>query len=314
MSNSKQLVHHGKRIIGTTVVRTTRFVQPNRSAMGPIQTVSSAYAERDFSKIEKSLGDFSGILKLYMGACNNATFLVLGNAIDAMKKHPIWKQKFHKAKGKYLQAMKEWKRYEYQLLHAKQNRMFHLADYTEEVRKKYGDITDQEYYDYWCTIGSFAYEHSLDMLNSLKYKYKKALDTKGIEGSEYLAEAMLCMICLNCCLTMLNIHLEKASEDLNIMRPILDVFFGDLSLARVSDTWYQALKLTIPELIDTEFDPDNERNIQIGIRQLAERWADEKMLYHAVNDATEDYQEVFRTEGEWKKALKLIHSARKSLT
>lgn len=67
------------------------------------------------------------------------------------------------------------------------------------------------------------------------------------------------------------------------------------------------------QLIDKDFDPDNERNIQIGIRQLAERWADEKMLYHAVNDATEDWQEVFRTPGEWKKALKSIHETRKTL-
>ena len=285
----------------------------NRKAMGPIQTVASAYAERNYANIEKRLGDFSGVLKLYMGACNNATFLVMGNAIDAMKKHPVWAVKFHKAKGKFMLAMKEWKVYEHNLLHARVNRMFHLADYSAEVRKKYGDISDQEYYDYWCSIGSFAYEYSLDMLNALKYKYRKALEAHGVEGAEYLAEAMLCMTCLNCCLTMLDVHLEQGVEHTRIQRPILEVFFKDFSLVRVRDAWWEALKLTVPEWIDKEFDKDNERNIQIGIRQLAERWADEKMLYHAVNDATEDYQEVFRTEGEWKKALKAIKDARKGL-
>lgn len=285
----------------------------NRRAMGNIQVVHSAYAERDYAKVEKRLGDFSGVLKLYIGACNNATFLVMMNALDAMKKHPIWRQRFHKAKGMFMKALKEWKAYEYQLLHAKDNRMFHLADYAPEVRKKYGDISDQEYYDYWCSIGSFAYDYSKDMLNSLKYKYQKALDASKVEGAEYLAEAMLAMTCLNCCETMLEVHLENGVEHVGIQRPILDRFFGDFSLKKVRDVWYQALKLTIPQLIDKDFDPDNERNIQIGIRQLAERWADEKMLYHAINDATEDYQEVFRTEGEWKKALRIIHEARKTL-
>lgn len=145
-----------------------------------------------------------------------------------------------------MQALKEWKRYEYQLLHAKQNRMFHLADYPPEVRKKYGDnCTDQQYYDYWCTIGSFAYDYSRDMLNSLKYKYKKGLDSKNVEGSEYLAEAMLCMTCLNCCETMLAVHLDNGVEHTGIQLPILQYFFGDFSLKKVRDTWFQALKLTI---------------------------------------------------------------------
>lgn len=41
--------------------------QLNRKAMGPIQVVRSAYAERDIAKTEKMLGDFSGVLKLYIG-------------------------------------------------------------------------------------------------------------------------------------------------------------------------------------------------------------------------------------------------------
>lgn len=293
--------------------RTASMGHLNRSAMGSAHIVKCATPAIDKTEVVKLLGQFSGVLKLYIGACNNATYIVLGNAYDAMRKHPVFKQKFHKARGKFNQAIKEWKSYEHHLIYDERNRMFHLADFPPETRKKYGNISDQEYYDYWCSVGSFAYDFSIDMLNSLKHKYRKALDENNVEGAEYLSEALLCLTCLNVCDTMLDVHLDRGVEYVGVPKAVLEDCFGGFSLKRVRDCWYQGLKLTIPDFIDTDLGEQTDRNIEIGIRQLAERWADEKMLYHAVNDATEDWQEVFRTPGEWKKALKSIHETRKTL-
>ena len=38
--------------------------------------------------------------------------------------------------------------------------MFHLDDLEPSVRRKYGDITDREYYDFWASTGSQAYQQS----------------------------------------------------------------------------------------------------------------------------------------------------------
>lgn len=264
--------------------------------------------------LEQRLCNYSGTLKLYMGACNNAAYLVMGNAFDNLRKTKMWRTKFHKAKGKFRAAIKAWHEYEYQLLHAKQNRMFHLADYSPETRKKYGDISDQEYYDYWCTIGAFAWEYSKDELNSLRWKYKKVLDAHGVQDeSELYADAMVAQIMLNLCAEMLEVHLNNGVKFVGISRPALEFFFKDFSLHKVRCLWNEALLLAQPEFMRAELEKLEDRNVEMGITQLAERLADEKMLYHALNDATEDYQEVFRTEGEWKKALRQIRDTRKEL-
>lgn len=277
-------------------------------------TAAAPLTAKQKAEIEEKIANFSGLLKLYMGACNNAAYLVMGNAFDNIRKTKMWRTKFHKGKGKFKQAIKAWHDYEYQLLHADYNRMFHLADYSNEVRKKYGDISDQEYYDYWCTIGSFAYEYSRDELNSLRYKYKKVLISHGVEDeADLYADAMVAQIMLNLCVEMLDVHIESGVRHIGLQKETIFLLFKDLSLARVRNLWNEALRLALPDFMKTELDKLEDRNVEMGISQLAERMADEKMLYHALNDATEDYQEVFRTEGEWKKALKQIRDTRKEL-
>jgi hypothetical protein len=45
--------------------------------------------------------------------------------------------------------------------------MFHLDDLEPSVRRKYGDITDREYYDFWASTGSQAYQQSKPLITSL---------------------------------------------------------------------------------------------------------------------------------------------------
>lgn len=61
-----------------------------------------------------------------------------------------------------------------------------------------------------------------------------------------------------------------------------------------------------PESINYKLDDVEERNIELGLLQLQEAWLDTNTLYDSVSDAVDDYDEVFRTKGEQKKALREI--------
>jgi succinate dehydrogenase/fumarate reductase flavoprotein subunit len=59
-----------------------------------------------------------------------------------------------------------------------------------------------------------------------------------------------------------------------------------------------------------ELEEVEERNINLGIIQLAETWANPDYMYDSVSESLPDYAEIFRTKGEMKKALRNIEEVR----
>ena len=102
----------------------------------------------------------ASVVKLVCGVGNNVAWLVVLEAYDHAKQHSRFNQsaKGGKRVGWYFRrVMKLYHEYEDHLVETKTNRMFHLADLDEKTRKKYGDITDRDYYDFWAAIGGPAY-------------------------------------------------------------------------------------------------------------------------------------------------------------
>jgi succinate dehydrogenase/fumarate reductase flavoprotein subunit len=84
--------------------------------------------------------------------------------------------------------------------------------------------------------------------------------------------------------------------------------FKDFSLHRVREAWTRALDMTEP--LHYELDEVEKRNINLGIVQLAETWANPDYMYDSVSESLPDYAEIFRTKGEMKKALRNIEEVR----
>ena len=74
----------------------------------------------------------------------------------------------------------------------------------------------------------------------------------------------------------------------------------------VADVWGKALTLTDPKADTYDLNEGEKRNIQLGLEQLEELWANPKFLYSSAFTATEDFEDIFRTKGENKKALREI--------
>ena len=61
---------------------------------------------------------------------------------------------------------------------------------------------------------------------------------------------------------------------------------------------------------DFELEPMEKRNIEMGLTQLCEARLDPSLLYNSTMQSVEDYDEIFRTRGYQKKALREIAEVR----
>lgn len=247
---------------------------------------------------------------MLIGGTNNAPYIVMGNAMDMVKGHPEYRRKFSKVRGAFQHALKEWKKYENRLKYAREFRFFHVADMPADVKKKYGDITDEEYYDFWCGLGGVAWELSKNELNSLRYKYKKSLDQHGVEYSDIIAEVFLAQACLCTAVTFYEEQVKYVAEKSGLLVAAVKYVMGAFSLKPVADAWAKATLLLNSAAFEYELEEMEEKNIDLGLNQLAEKWSSMDFAFNSLSGATEDYQEVFRTKGEWKKSLREIMETR----
>ena len=96
---------------------------------------------RSAEQMNLDLGRAASVVKLVCGVANNATWLVMLDAHDQIKKHPRYR---HEVKRHYKMALDLFRKQERSLLYASQNRLFHVADLTPDARKQYGNITGCE--------------------------------------------------------------------------------------------------------------------------------------------------------------------------
>lgn len=245
----------------------------------------------------------SGTIKTMCGIANNAAWACCLEVMDKLKGHPNFR---HRVKKGFMGAMEEFNVYERNLVYAQHNRLFHLADLTPEYRKRYGNITDREYYEYWCGTGATAYAQNKGWINNLWNKYRLSLIRHKIPNEDATAWAMTAMAALRLAECIYRNNIDVCVQDYAIPKALLEEIFGGLNMKNVADRWDAALSLLEPKTEGYELDEDEVKNIQFGLDQLMEKWTDISTLCDALTETTQAYSEVFRTKGEQKKALRKI--------
>lgn len=266
---------------------------------------------------ERQLAVASGYVKLMTGVGNNAAITVMMHAYNVVagigddekgrprQAHPNFR---HECKRAYQDALREYEAYESRLLHASTKRFFHLADLDEKHRKVYGDITDREYFDFWRGLGAKPYTDTLPFIRALHNKYRLSLVNHHVPYAEILAWPMAATACLTLAVEMYDMAI-RAMERAGISRKVGEAIFGKFSLRPLLTRWTRAMFLTEPKS-EYELDPTEDRNIEIGIRQILDVWSDPETIYGAVIETVPEYEEIFRTKGEMKKALRTIASVK----
>ena len=260
-----------------------------------------------YDEICKRMGNAAAVVKLICGVANNAAWMIVLEAHDYAKKHPDYR---HEVKRKFRAAIDALRAYERNLLYKSDNRMFHLADMSERIRKKYGDITDREFYEFWTGTGAAAYERTRPLITSLQNKYKLSLEREHIPEAYNVAWVMVAMAALELAVHMYKKAIDECVNGYKLPRRMIEQVFAQFSLAGVAKLWRDALIALCPGTDQIKPSHTDERNIEMGLIQLTEAWIDPTTLYNSTMDTVEEYQEVFRTKGEQKKSLREIAEAR----
>lgn len=263
----------------------------------------------DRDEVIRQVSAAASMVKLCCGVANNAAWVVTLDAFDQVKMHRNIDKRMqggHKLLWMYKQAIEEFHKYERRLIYATENRMFHVDDMSDAVRKKYGNITDRQYYEFWASIGGETYERTKPMITSLWNKYRLSLIHHNIEQPDIVAWAMTAQACLELAVKVCDNAIISVSDRSILTKDVSRRIFSQFSVREVAKAWMRALQATDP-LTDTyELDHTEERNIEMGLEQLEEAWLSTDTMYESTAGSIEDYDDVFRTKGEQKKALREI--------
>lgn len=249
----------------------------------------------------------AGLVKLICGVANNAARMVMNDGFIHAR---MCRRYRNDVKHAFRLASKEWATYERRLIYATENRMFHVADMTDDIRRTYGkNLTDREYYDFWASVGGPAYDKTKPMINSLWNKHRLSLQSHGVEDAEHVAWVLTAMAAIELAVQLHGKAISECYKGFRISYPVLTEIFGQFSLKGVRERWRRALTMLSP---DSEFklDPTEKRNIEMGLTQLCEAWLDPALLYDSTMVSVEDYSEVFRTKGFQQKVLRQIAEVR----
>lgn len=260
-----------------------------------------------YEETVKRMGNAAAVVKLITGVANNAAWRCAQEAYDRVRRSPNYRQDVRR---KFRECFRALHLYERQLIYATDNRMFHLADMSERVRKKYGNITDREFYDFWANTGGEAYTRTMPLITSLQNKYKLSLEREGVRDAYNVAWVMTAMAALQLAVNMYERAIDECVNGYQLPRKMLETVFSQFSLAHIARMWRDALCAFSPDSEHVSPSSLDERNIEMGLTQLCEAWADPTMLYNATMDTVAEFQEIFRTKGEQKKSLREMAEAR----
>ena len=266
-----------------------------------------------YEEIVKAVSNAAAIFKLVCGVGNNAAWLVMMDGYDHAKRCKAFRRSLrggHMVGWYFKKAVNDFKDYERQLLTTGKNRMFHVADMTEDVRRKYGDISDAQYYEFWKGVGGVAYAKTRPHITSLWNKYRVSLVKHDVKDAEHVAWVMTAQAAIDLSLAMYESAMKECEKGMNLHRQLLDGIFGQFSLKTVSNEWMRALMLLAPETDDYQLDSTEERNIDLGLQQLMEAWLDPELLYSSASGAVDEYEEIFATNGFVKKVQREIAEVR----
>ena len=264
--------------------------------------MATLHSDLTIEELQRRMAAAAGLIKFICGVANNAAWLVALEALDHARRCRDYRGN---VKYRFNQSVAAYHDYERNLIHNKNNRMFCVADMTPDIRKKYGNITDREYYDFWTATGAQAYTKTKPMITSLWNKYRLSLQSHNVKESEHLAWVMTATAALELAVNLYKRAIKDIVESYKLPRHLVEYVFSQFSLEPVRKRWNDAMLLLSPH-VDYTISGMEERNIVHGLEQLQEAWTDTSVLYDSASETVAEYEEVFRTPGEQKKVMREI--------
>lgn len=279
----------------------------------------------EYQQLEMDFARCSGFVKMMTGVANNVTLAVMRQALNkiadvrdkdsyrqrAKSPHPGYRQK---CKMLFGQAFREVTAYRSRLQYPAPGalRFFHVDDMPEEARKRYGAMTDREYFEFWEGTGGAAYQKSTPMLMNLWNKYRKSFLDNGVTAADQTAWGILALTCLELTKDTFERSVRTVIETVGdrLRDDFVISCYKPFSLEHVAGLWQQAVIVMSPETETYKLSDLDERNIEYGIQQLRELWISPDLTFSSTKQAVEDYGELFRSVRERKKSLRELEELR----
>lgn len=264
-------------------------------------------AQRD--ELRRVAGAIAGLVKTVCGVANNAAWMACLEAYDKAKSHPRFRKRSHGGKSikkLFKNAIEAHHAYERALLYGGPPYFFRLNDLPPNARKQFGDITDADYFDLWTAVGAKAYEKTRPFTTCLANKFRVSMERHGVEHADIIAWIITATTCLKIASRVFDSAMRSASKMVKMTAGDLGKVFHPFSLDIVTKLWIEAELAIEPETdIDIE-DPIEKKNLQMGILQIEEQWMNYGTLYGSAAEVFEQYDDVWRTPGEQKKAISSV--------
>lgn len=265
-----------------------------------MMTRGSYITTETIEQIEERVWKCSGMVKTMLAMPNNVAYIMLYNAHDKAKTHPAYR---HEAKRLFKRTVEEYREYEKGLYCAQENRMFHVGDMNEQTRKRYGDITDRDYFELWQDMGSKGYELALPHLQALTHKFRLSLRRRNIQEADILCHLLTASAVMEIALSFYRSATDLCKSEFKLPEQLVTRLYGGFSLQRVKQAWERACTALAPYRYPLE--EIEEKNIAMSISDIADTWSEQDNMLAAVIDAVENNEELFRTRGEMKKVLRI---------
>lgn len=275
--------------------------------------------EKQHADLCRLINATSGMVKTVVGIGNNAAWAACLDAMDYIKQHPRYRQQITGGTTparQFKRCFEMFHQYERKLIYTTDNRFFHVADMASETRKCYGsDFTDAEYYDFWATFGFQAYQSTKPFFTSLVNKIRLAYLHHGDPQPEIMGWAVAAQCTLDMAADIWKsairncADMEKKYSHICIPQRRWEDLYKDFNLKKIADFWERCVNDLNPQ---ATFKPSEleQKNILIGYDQLEKMWMDENTLFGSRIKTAEDYADIFRTNGEMKKAIRCFAEMR----
>ena len=285
----------------------------------------TAVGKIDREELDRQVSQCSGFVKMMCGVANNCAIQIVNmcrSHIEDIRDEDSYKERpkcphpgyKHRAKLLFRQFFQEWHTMEANLLHPPvgHTRFFHVEDMQEESRKRYGTMTDAEYFEFWKGTGALAQVKSRPLVTSLQNKFRLSLERHGVKNAHQTAWAMTGDAVLQLAVETWERTMRSCQEALPMLElSFIEKLWQPFSPKRSAETWRKAMLLMAPDCDGYKLDDDEERNIALGLDQLRELWVSSDLPFDATIAAVEDYDEdIFRTRGEAKKSIRELSEMR----
>lgn len=256
--------------------------------------------------LAKIAGAMTGLIKTTCGVANNAAWMVCLEALGKVRQHPRYKKRAADGmsiKKRFKDVVEAYHKYERNLLYGGPPYFFRLQDLPPDKRKSFGNITDSEYFDMWTAIGGQAYSRTRPFVTSLVNKFRLSLESHGIKDADIVAWIITATTCQKIAVRVYGSALRSAGNMAGIATSKLNKIYRVFNMRLICELWMKA-ELAIEPATDYDLEGLELKNIQLGITQLEEQWMNTRTLYGSAADIFKEYDDLWRTPGEQKKAIK----------